>query len=691
MGMWEEASDTGMKGKKKKDKNEEEEERGKKERMVNLTLEMIYLLTGEHYIPRKMSDDGGALHAPGSVIQKENNKNDKKILELMSNIIQLLTGEVAIRTHHVSIYFFLIGVGLYKRKEGGTPAVPLNKRERERKSFREEDIESGLEATLYNNEPSNIVAVEEADFCEQGNLTNPENSLIQWDTPTNVIKEEVASCKKRDQSDCSINPFTEPIQGKDTPTPIMGCRLNNSLTDNYILNGINEQSTSWEGGNQSDCRINPLTEHIQRTDTPTPIMGCSLAEDYISLAIKEEAVSWEGRNQSDCSINPLKEQKQGTDTPTPIMGCSSNDIPSVNYMLDAIKEEPTSSEGEDHFDYRIITVSDELQESDVPSPVMGGSLNNSLSSDSALNTIKGEGTSHEEENHLDYTIITISDQMHGADSFTAFSQTNDLPGYNITNQSPTALKLIYKCSVCNRSFDSKRGAVRHHKRSHELEKKFSCSECGKCFTDRSALKTHFKIHTGEKPYSCSECGKSFLYNKDLKIHYRIHTGEKPFSCTECGKHFAYSSDLKIHWRLHTGDKPFSCSECGKCFTHRSGLKSHERYHTGDKYSCAECGKCFVHGSQLKRHLRIHTGEKPFACSECDKCFYNSFELNRHFRIHTGEKPFTCPVCGHCFARRSHLTRHLKCHKGYLASPLEEGNTSYSACPSQEVTEATMEQ
>ncbi|OCT58395.1 hypothetical protein XELAEV_18002333mg, partial [Xenopus laevis] len=101
MGMWEEASDTGMKGKKKKDKNE------RNKRILNLTLEMIYLLTGEHYIPRKKSDDGGALHAPGSVIQKENNKNDKKILELMSNIIQLLTGEVAIRTHHVSIYFSL--------------------------------------------------------------------------------------------------------------------------------------------------------------------------------------------------------------------------------------------------------------------------------------------------------------------------------------------------------------------------------------------------------------------------------------------------------------------------------------------------------------------------------------------------------------------------------------------------------
>ncbi|XP_031748986.1 oocyte zinc finger protein XlCOF29-like [Xenopus tropicalis] len=85
MGMWEEASDPVM---GKKDKNEE-----RKERILNLTLEIIYLLTGEGYvIPKKKSPTVGlgALHAPGSVIQKE---NDKKILELISNIIQLLTGE----------------------------------------------------------------------------------------------------------------------------------------------------------------------------------------------------------------------------------------------------------------------------------------------------------------------------------------------------------------------------------------------------------------------------------------------------------------------------------------------------------------------------------------------------------------------------------------------------------------------
>uniref|UniRef100_A0A1B8XTD1 Uncharacterized protein n=1 Tax=Xenopus tropicalis TaxID=8364 RepID=A0A1B8XTD1_XENTR len=92
----------------KKDKNEE-----RKERILNLTLEIIYLLTGEGYvIPKKKSPTVGlgALHAPGSVIQKE---NDKKILELISNIIQLLTGEVG--CFHL---FFLGGVGVYKRKQG---------------------------------------------------------------------------------------------------------------------------------------------------------------------------------------------------------------------------------------------------------------------------------------------------------------------------------------------------------------------------------------------------------------------------------------------------------------------------------------------------------------------------------------------------------------------------------------------
>ncbi|XP_068113835.1 oocyte zinc finger protein XlCOF7.1-like [Hyperolius riggenbachi] len=91
------------------------------ERIFNLTLEIIYLLTGEGFklpkiAPVEMITPQDSLHTPSSIpvslhyclipysLTPERRKR-KKILEVTRKMMELLTGEVPIRCQDVTIYF----------------------------------------------------------------------------------------------------------------------------------------------------------------------------------------------------------------------------------------------------------------------------------------------------------------------------------------------------------------------------------------------------------------------------------------------------------------------------------------------------------------------------------------------------------------------------------------------------------
>ncbi|XP_069810370.1 oocyte zinc finger protein XlCOF7.2-like isoform X2 [Dendropsophus ebraccatus] len=131
--------------------------------------------------------------------------------------------------------------------------------------------------------------------------------------------------------------------------------------------------------------------------------------------------------------------------------------------------------------------------------------------------------------------------------------------YLVSHQRLHTGEKLYSCPVCGKCY-TQNSQFLIHQRTHTGEKPYSCTVCGRCFANPSSFGTHLKIHTGEKPFACNECGKRFTQKQQLKSHERIHTEEKPFPCPECGKCFRHKGNLVGHIRTH---KIISCCKCGK--------------------------------------------------------------------------------------------------------------------------------
>ncbi|XP_077341397.1 uncharacterized protein LOC143986864 [Lithobates pipiens] len=536
------------------------------EKILNLTLEIIYLLTRERF-PIVKSGDHMTTTVPPCDSLKPERHNMEKILEVTKKMMELLTGEVPIRCQDVTVYF---SMEEWEYLEG------------------HKDLYKDV---MMDNQPP---------------LTSPDGSSIG-----------------NQPERCPHSLYSRDSTQEDHTIP-----------------------HHHQSGNLRDSKVD-VKEEIKEEDDEDGVMEESeFLKKHKDLYQDTMVESSSYRNPPERCPRPLYSRDSTKEDHT---------IPHCYKSGDPIDLEfEVKAEGEERY------VRDDQQ-----SMEEDGITGTFIEADTAteISTVDGREMRKTSEDCL-----TLSPDCKVEDEDITQYSPGENPTTSNVHPAPHSVDGPSYSSYPEEPQTVRDGAVL------PTDKRFSCTECGKCFRYKCRFIAHKKFHTGEKEYSCTECGKGFRSKFHLNRHKNSHTGEKPFSCSECGKCFSLKSNLHTHQISHTGEKPYPCLDCGKFFSLKSGLHRHQKLHTGEKpYSCPECGKFFTLISSLHRHQKLHTGEKPYSCPVCGKCFSLKSSLHRHQKLHTGEKPYSCSECGKCFSRKSYLSRHQRCHIGKGHIPvLSEG-------------------
>ncbi|XP_041432532.1 oocyte zinc finger protein XlCOF6.1-like [Xenopus laevis] len=399
----------------------------------------------------------------------------------MSNIIQLLTGEVAIRTHHVSIYFSLDewdyikgNKDLYEEgiKESAQKLHPL-----------EYEDQSNITANLecYNNKSSKTGAV----CCADENLTNPKPSPIKQPQPKNGIKEEASSCDLM----CMSQPKIHILHGRTGC-----CELDEAISKNKVV--VKDQNSSKKDKKPLSCT--DFRKCFKKGSQGTLHHGRQRGKMFCC---------------SECG-NCFSDQSQ--------LHSHQRVHKGERPFLRSQSRKPFRQKSNLRLHKRIPAGKKQLFCADCGKHFMFHSL---LVAHQKIHT--GEKSFSCSECGRRFTQISgliVHQRIHTGEKPFSCSECGrsftQMSGLNAHKRIHTGEK-PFSCSECGRCFTQTSG-LNAHKRTHTGEKPFSCAECGKRFMQISGLNAHKSTHTGEKTYCCSECGKYFARHTTLLAHQRIH-------------------------------------------------------------------------------------------------------------------------------------------------------------------------
>ncbi|XP_069608896.1 zinc finger protein 1 homolog [Ranitomeya imitator] len=448
------------------------------ERILNLTLEIIYLLTGEDYIVVKKTSDqmgdnmvfneiSGRMQSsiavyPHSLIYERN--NEQKILELTNRIIELLTGEVPREDEDVTLNFTVEEWERFGRDSVSNMDMMIMENHQALNSL---DMSESLDKMV--SETKSMVNINQ--MRHYPSMYKPRKRKGQ---PVRYVANNSASC----EDDTFVNSDTSPELAQDEHMSIIikkehdtkiYMRSEHTQTDFTLPHGKDEPKETGKNSHPDFVRI-----------------------DFDSVFMANQALSPETTKKLyDCDLcGKTFTSKSG------IVKHHRMHSGRVVSCPDCGKDFTCNSELVAH--QRTHT-----GEKPFPCPSCGKcfSTNTNLVAHQRIHT--GERP---------YSCTECGK---------CFTSSSDLVKHQIihTGEKP------FCCHDCGKGFTSKSNLVKHQ-RIHTGERPFLCSECGKGFAIKSNLIKHQVVHTGEKPYPCPECGKCFSNQSNVAKHQRTHYGSK---------------------------------------------------------------------------------------------------------------------------------------------------------------------
>uniref|UniRef100_A0A8C5Q057 C2H2-type domain-containing protein n=1 Tax=Leptobrachium leishanense TaxID=445787 RepID=A0A8C5Q057_9ANUR len=467
------------------------------EQILHLTLEIIYLLTGEHCIITKKPDDcvgaegSGRPQSPSAAtplhLETHERNNDLKVPEVSNEEVQLLPGEVPVRCADIAVYFSM-----------------------EEWNYVEGHKEFYKDMMVENNRLLSTADETVGEQSQEGSKSPISSPACTKDVRSDIVTNEITPDEsEKDKVNAKRNMTEKPVTYDE-----------GSLIEPYLLTPAKRQQTdctsSYEEGNSTSIDIYTPTEHSPHpttgdTEKPTSCVGNPdtdfdtntkhLQNEWSSAHSEETLANNEGILQEIHVYSPTEDPQTKY---TPIHGMKES---SSCEKRNSTKDSYTNKK---HRKTKYASLHNKEK---------SASCNKRNRADEDLHTFR-------EHTQTDYPMKDFNGLVALREG-----HPGDIMVNNVREQTRT---------------EYPRTAIKKKSKSRKV-----------------------RIHTNEKPFSCSECGKYFSQKGNLFSHQMIHTREKPFPCPMCGKRFTRKSTLLKHQRIHQRDKWAYSHETGNC----SSLKS----------------------------------------------------------------------------------------------------------------------